>query len=526
MPSDFDLRHRWFAEAARDVQLTRFALLRGLGFIYLVGFGILIAQGLPLLGESGLLPIGAYLARLRQASESASAAFWAAPSLFWLSSSDAMLTLLSWSGGLLALGVLLGLDSALVMLVLWALYGSFVHAGQIFYGYGWEMLLLEAGFLAVFLAPLRPRLAFRAQAGAERESPAPSARGVPPLLVIWLYRWLLFRLMLGAGLIKLRGDECWRDLTCLVYHYETQPNPHPLSWLWHQLPPWCHAAGVLANHVAELVLPFGVFGPRKLRHVAGAGMVLFQLALILSGNLSFLNWLTIVVALACFDDSLWPRLLPGSLVVALRDPNAAPLGRAARVVSLVLAALIGVLSIEPTLNLLSPRQRMNAGFDPLHLVNTYGAFGSVSRERHEVVLEGAIADVGAREDELMWKEYELPCKPGDVERAPCWITPYHYRLDWQMWFAALGRPERQAWLLSFVYQLLTGAEGARSLIVHDPFAGATPTWVRASYYRYELTRFGEPGWWRRTRLGLYLPALRRDDPRLRDALDRLGLRAQ
>ena len=515
MASDSDFRRRWFAEAARDVQLTRFALLRGLGFVYLVGFAVLIAQGLPLLGERGLLPIGVYLGRLRGVSESGAGAFWAAPSLFWLSSSDGMFGLLSWLGGLLALAVLLGLDSALAMLALWAIYASFVHAGQIFYGYGWEMLLLEAGFLAVFLGPLRPRLGWRAA--------PPASRAVPPLVVIWLYRWLLFRVMLGAGLIKLRGDECWRDLTCLVYHYETQPNPHPFSWLWHQLPPWCHAIGVLANHAAELVVPFGVFGPRRLRHVAGVCTVLFQLALILSGNLSFLNWLTVVVALACFDDSLWPKILPEPLVRALRDPDAAPLGRPARVVSLLLATLVGVLSVEPTLNLLSPAQRMNAGFDPLHLVNTYGAFGSISRERHEIVLEGAIAREGVREDELVWTEYELPCKPGDVERAPCWITPYHYRLDWQMWFAAMGRPERQTWLLAFVYQLLSGSEGARSLLVHDPFAGAAPTLVRASYYRYELTRFGQPGWWRRTRLGLYLPPLRRDDPRLLDALERSGL---
>jgi lipase maturation factor len=508
------LRSRWFAEAARDVQLTRFMLLRGLGFIYLVGFLIVIGQGLPLLGERGLLPIGVFLSRLRESGASASVAFWAAPSLFWLSSSDAMFQALAWLGGALSLGVLLGLDSAVVMLALWAIYGSFVHVGQIFYGYGWEMLLLEAGFLGVFLAPLRPRLAWVAPG---------QARSVPPLVAIWLYRWLLLRVMLGAGLIKLRGDDCWRDLTCLVYHYETQPNPHPLSWLWHQLPPWWHAIGVLANHAAELVVPFGVFGPRRLRHIAGACTVLFQTALILSGNLSFLNWLTIVVALACFDDSLWSRLLPGQLVAAVADANAAPLGRAARGVSLALALLIGVLSLEPTLNLLGPDQRMNAGFDPLHLVNTYGAFGSISRERNEIVLEGALGPADAREEELAWKELELPCKPVDPERAPCWITPYHYRLDWQMWFAAMGRPERQIWLLSFVHQLLTGSAGARSLLSHDPFEGVAPTWVRASYYRYELTGFGEPGWWRRTRLGSYLPALRRDDPRLLGALERFGL---
>ncbi|HWO15033.1 MAG TPA: lipase maturation factor family protein, partial [Polyangiaceae bacterium] len=210
------------------------------------------------------------------------------------------------------------------------------------------------------------------------------------------------------------------------------------------------------------------------------------------------------------------------LVRRVRGEEPEPLTRAARAASLGLGVLIGALSIEPTLNLLSPEQRMNAGFDPLHLVNTYGAFGSVSRERHEIVLEGARAEPGARESELEWREYELPCKPGDPERAPCWVTPYHYRLDWQMWFAAMGRPEGQAWLLHLVYQLLDGEPGVRALLARDPFPDAPPTLVRAVYYRYELTRFDELGWWRRTRLGLYLPALRRDDPRLLGALQRRG----
>jgi hypothetical protein len=515
------LRRRWFAEAALDVQLARFMLLRGLGFIYLVGFSILVFQGLPLLGEHGLMPIGVFLSQLRALSETGSSAFWAAPSVFWWSSADGMFSALAWLGAALSLAVLAGLDSAVVMFALWVLYGSFVHVGQTFYGYGWEMLLLEAGFLGVFLGPLRPRLGWR----SAWHAPARPER-VPSLVVIWLYRWLLFRVMLGAGLIKLRGDACWRDLTCLVYHYETQPNPHPLSWLWHQAPPWFHAIGVLANHAAELVAPFGLLGPRRVRHAAGACMVLFQVALILSGNLSFLNWLTIVVAFACFDDAAWRALLPKRLVNAVRDEAAAPLGRGARGVSLLLGALVGVLSIEPTLNLLSPEQRMNAGFDPLHLVNTYGAFGSISRERREIVIEGAMAEPGVSEDDLVWQPFEFPCKPGDVERAPCWVTPYHYRLDWQMWFAAMSRPERQGWLLHLVYQLLDGDAAVRTLLARDPFGGAAPTLVRASLYRYELTRFGEPGWWRRTRLGLYLPPLRRDDPRLLSALERLGWSAQ
>jgi lipase maturation factor len=515
-----ELRRRWFAEAAREVQLTRALLLRGIGFIYLIGFAILVRQGIPLLGAHGLMPIERFLDRLRESSDNASAAFWAAPSLFWIDASDPTLLTVAWLGAAGGLAVALGFGNTALMLGLWVAYGSFVHVGQTFYGYGWEMLLLESGFLAVFLAPLWP---WRSPVGRRARPSAPAVpRSVPSLPVIWLYRWLLFRLMLGAGLIKLRGDACWRDLTCLVYHYETQPNPHPLSWLWHQAPPWFQGIGVLVNHFTEVVVPFGLFGPRRLRIGAGVCTALFQTMLILSGNLSFLNWLTLVLTFACFDDAFWQKLLPARWVGRGVDRAARPLGRAGRGISLAVSMLVACLSIEPVANMLSPHQQMNAGFDPLHLVNTYGAFGSVSRVRHEVVLEGARASEGQSVAELVWRQYELPCKPGDPERAPCWVTPYHYRLDWQMWFAGLSRAERQPWIFNLVYELLEGDRGVLGLFSHNPFPDAPPTYVRASLYEYHFTHFGERGWWRRSRVGDYLPPLARDDPRLLEVLNQLG----
>jgi Lipase maturation factor len=359
------LRRHWFAEAARDVQLTRALLASGLGFIYLVGFAILVQQGLPLLGEHGIMPMARFLERVRAGSASGSEAFWAVPSLFWLSASDAVLQGVSCAGAVLALLVTVGFGNAPVMFALWALYGSFVHAGQTFYGYGWEMLLLESGFLGIFLVPpWRPLRTFTLWPGRALHPPEPLR--VPSLPVIWLFRWLTFRVMFGAGLIKLRGDSCWTDLTCLVYHYETQPNPHPLSWLLHQAPPWFHAIGVLFNHFVEVVVPFGVFGPRRLRHWAGAFIVAFQVFLILSGNLSFLNWLTLVVALACFDDSFWRRWLPPPWLGWARDEGAAPQTRAERIVGLVLFGVIALLSINPVANLHRNRigqQRWNPVFD-------------------------------------------------------------------------------------------------------------------------------------------------------------------
>jgi len=385
------------------------------------------------------------------------------------------------------------------LLILWQWEPlSFVNTGQIFYGYGWEMLLLETGFLAVFLAPLG--------------RPGPFPRTTPPSpVVIALLRWLLFRLMLGAGLIKLRGDPCWRDLTCLFFHYETQPNPNPLSWYLHQLPPWVHRLEVLFNHVVELLAPFFVFGPRRARHVAGGLIVLFQVLLILSGNLSFLNWLTIAIAVACFDDGVLGRLVPAALRARLeRRVAGAEETRARGLAGYALAAVVALLSVNPVANMLSPGQVMNTSFDPFGLVNTYGAFGSVGRERYEIVLEGSDASDPAAADD--WRPYEFKCKPGNPSRRPCWISPYHYRLDWQMWFAAMPGAGVEPWLLRLVAKLLEGEPAVRGLLAPGPFEEHPPRWIRARYYRYAFTRWGDgPAWWRRTLVGEYLPPLSRED---------------
>jgi hypothetical protein len=371
-------------------------------------------------------------------------------------------------------------------------------------------LLCETGFLAVFLAPLwRPTLLHHAEP--------------PPFLVIVLFRWLTFRLMFGAGLIKIRGDDCWRELRCLDFHYETQPNPGPLSYYFHFAPAWTHTAGVAFNHLAELVAPFGVFGPRKLRIAAGAVIVVFQSILILSGNLSFLNWLTILVALACFDDGVFRRLLPARLrrrvadvAASLQEPS-----RGRRAATWAIGILVGVLSLGPVVNLLSERQHMNDSFNPFDFVNTYGAFGSVERARHEVVLEGTQDD--GHLPEARWREYEFPCKPGDRERPPCLVTPYHYRLDWQMWFAGLSNFEQEPWIVHLVYELLRGDPLVKTLLARDPFPGAPPRFVRARLYTYSFAK-GRPGgrYWDRTLESEYLEPLSLEHSGLRRFLAAYG----
>jgi hypothetical protein len=481
--------------------LTRFLILRLLGLVYLVAFAVFLNQGIPLLGSGGPLPAVRFLERAERHFGSRWEAFLQYPSLFWLDASDGFLLGMAWAGAILSAVVLAGFANAFLLALLWAIYLSFVHVGQEWYGYGWEIQLLETGFLAVFLCPLI--------------DPRPFPRREPPAQVIALLRWLIFRIMLGAGLIKLRGDPCWRELTCLDFHYETQPIPNPLSRAFHLAPRWVSRAGVLYNHLCELVAPWCTFGPRRARYVAGGLMLAFQLVLILSGNLSFLNYLTIVPILACFDDSLLERAAPRRIAAAARRARESAIpSRAQQVAAWALVAVVALLSYYPVRNLLSSEQAMNTSFNRLSLVNTYGAFGSVGRARREIVFEGTLDAAPSPASE--WREYKFRCKPGDPDRRPCVISPYHLRLDWAVWFAAMSNPDRYPWTVHLVWKLLHNDPGALGLLDGNPFPDAPPRYIRARLYRYEFRRSGEPGgrWWRREPLGLWLPPLSADDPRL------------
>ena len=496
-------------EKAPSYWLTHFVILLLMGLVYFVAFLVAARQIIPLIGQGGLLPAGTFLHRVEGHFGSRLAGFLHLPSLFWFDPSDRFIAAAAWVGVGLSLVVLAGYANGILMVLLWALYLSFVHVGQDWYSYGWEIQLLETGFLAIFLCPLLDG--------------RPFPRRPPPTALIWLFRWLAFRIMFGAGLIKIRGDACWRDLTCLYHHYETQPIPNPLSWWLHWRPHWFHQFGVLWNHFIELIVPWFAFWPRLGGHVAGGLLVSFQVVLILSGNLSFLNWLTIVPMLACFDDSLMRRVVLKPL--ANRAASAAAAAQPSPVHNALAAGLVVVvalLSLNPVANMLSPNQIMNTSFNQLHLVNTYGAFGSVGRERHEIVFEGT-ADAVVNE-RTQWKPYEFKCKPGDPMRRPCIVSPYHHRLDWQIWFAAMSVPEQYPWTVHFVWKLLRNDIGTLGLLASNPFPNQPPRYIRAELFRYEFAPPGnsEGAWWKRTPLGLWLPPLSADSPELRRFLDAHG----
>jgi len=487
--------------------LTRFVILRLLGFVYAVAFLVAVRQVVPLIGIHGLTPAHHFLADVHSQLGSRTEGMLHLPTLFWFGVSDQGLTIFAWIGFALSLVVLAGYANAILLAVLWAMYMSIVHIGQIWYGYGWETQLLETGFLSIFLCPLLEA--------------RPFPKRPPPLLVIWLFRWLGFRIMVGAGLIKLRGDPCWRDLTCMYYHYETQPIPSPISRYLHFAPHWFHQFETAWNHFVELVVPWFSFGPRIARHIAGVLLVSFQVILIISGNLSFLNYLTIIPFLACFDDTFWRRILPASLVrhadaaAEASEPSGVQTGFA-----IALAILVAYLSIAPVLNLISARQLMNYSYDPLDLVNTYGAFGTVGRERDEIIFEGT--DDAYITGGTKWKEYEFRAKPGDPNRRPPFVAPYQPRIDWQIWFAAMASPADYPWTFRFVWKLLHNDPGTLSLIANNPFPNAPPHYIRARLYRYQFAPLGEKAWWKREPIGEWLPALSADNEQFRRLLFELN----
>jgi hypothetical protein len=489
--------------------LTRFVILRLLGLIYAIAFLVAINQIVPLIGVNGLLPLDIYLKQVAAALGSGGAGFVRLPSVFWLWHSDAALLTVAWIGFLLSCVVVAGYANALMLAVLWFLYMSFVHVGQEWYGYGWEIQLTETGFLAIFLCPL---LDLR-----------PFPKYAPPFTIIVLFRWLICRIMLGAGLIKYRGDQIWRNGTALYYHFESQPIPGPLSRWFHFLPRTVLKVGVWFNWIAELASPLFVFWPRIARHIAGVAIILFQLNIILSGNLSFLNWLTIIPALACLDDGFWSRILPKKLVSkAATAANNAEESKPMLVTAWVVTALVAILSIQPALNILSPSQVMNTSFDPLDLVNTYGAFGTVGQERLNVVFEGTMDQDSS--DKANWKPYIYKGLPVLLNKRPPQIAPYQPRLDWQLWFASMASPNEYPWTLNLVWKLLHNDPGTVGLFASTPFPNKRPQYVRAILYRYRFAKPNNPQglYWTRERLGIWLPAMSATDTRLTDFLKSAG----
>ena len=501
------------SDLSSSYNLTRIVVIRYLGFIYFVAFLISLNQNSGLLGSNGLLPAHLHISFLarRLGNISNLSKFLQVPTLLWFCDYnnpvdvDQYLSVFALIGIVISSFVLLtGRANSILMFVLWITYHSIVNVGQRWFSFGWESQLLETGFLAIFFVPFVSLKKF--------------PKNCPPSkVVIWGYRWLIFRIMIGAGLIKIRGDQCWRDLTCMNYHYETQPVPNPIAFYLHKSPEIIHKVETLGNHFLELVAPLFMIVPvRSCRIFAGIVQIIFQVILIISGNLSFLNWLTILPSICFLDDLFLSSLFSDKALKDLYESQKPVLfNRYKRVISkiynvaqLCLLMLIGYLSIPIVSNLLSSRQLMNSSFDNFRLVNTYGAFGSVTKERTEVIVQGTLSD-NPNSQKAEWLEYEFNCKPGRLNRRPCLISPYHYRLDWLMWFAAFQNYQQNPWLVHLAAKFLMNDTEVLALIAENPFPEQPPKYIRMQHYLYSYAQNGnrEGNWWTRKLIGEYMPVV-------------------
>ena len=484
---------RWF--------LSRWLFLRLLGAVYLVAFLSFSHQQAGLIGSKGIAPAAPFLAMVHQ--RLGASAYRLVPTLAWLDASDRALALLSAAGSALSVLLILGVAPVPVLIGLWALYLSLTSIGADFLSFQWDNLLLETGFLAIFLAPRRllPRLS--------KETP-------PSGLAVGLFHWLLFRLMFESGCVKLlSGDPAWRELAALDYHYWTQPLPTWVGWWAAQLPAYIQHLSTLIMFVIELGAPWLIFLPRRPRLLGAAALASLQVLIALTGNYCFFNALTLGLCLLLVDDASWEALVP-ALRKLKRPSGAAPgplkgrlLAAAAAVIVLTTGGeLAGLLLGRGTLP--GPLAGAIAAVEPFRSTNGYGLFAVMTTKRVEIVVEGS-------DDGRVWRDYGFKWKPGPLERRPAFVAPYQPRLDWQMWFAALGTYDQNPWFLNFLVRLMQGSPDVLALLETNPFPDHPPKFVRSLAYEYSFTtpseRRATGEWWKRVLAGLYSPpmGLRPDD---------------
>ncbi|PWU08728.1 MAG: membrane protein [Terriglobia bacterium] len=435
--------------------------LRVLGFLYFIAFTSFGVQASGLIGSHGIVPYAAYLEGMRQTL--GRAAYWEIPTVLWIHASDRALIALWVAGAACALAAVFGYGQRAALAACLVLWLSLCAVGQEFLSFQWDVLLLEAGFLAIFVddSPVR----------------------------VWLFRWLIFRLMFFSGIGKLlSGDPNWRNLTAMSYHYQTQPLPTPLAWYMQQLPLGFHKAETAFVFVAEIAVPFLFVAPRRIRHIGAWITIALQLLILLTGNYTFFNFLTIALCLFLF-----------------MEPKRGPRTNLHRAGSAALAGFIGLTTGALFLELFGIELPPGGGalmhwIAPLRIVNSYGLFTVMTINRPEIIVEGSA-------DGANWQAYEFRYKPGGLMRAPPVVAPHQPRLDWQMWFAALENYQQNRWFVNFMRKLLEGEPAVLRLLAYNPFPNAPPKYIRARVFLYEFTRFGDKGWWRREDKGLYFPAV-------------------
>jgi lipase maturation factor 1 len=521
----------WGPEGALpSFAFSRALFLRLMGIIYLSAFVSLVIQILGLVGSHGILPADRMMEALTQQARQGNVGwerYHLVPTLCWISASDGFLQGLCWAGAALSIVLIIGLAPAPCLFLLWLIYLSLSVVSQEFLGFQWDVLLLETGFLAIFLAPLQLRL---------------TMRNVPPpsRIARWLLWWLLFRLMFESGVVKLAsGDPMWRSLTALTVHYETQPLPTWIGWYAHQAPAGFQKLSTVLMFFIELVVPFFIFAPRRIRFFACWSFVALQTFILLTGNYCFFNYLTIALALLLLDDAALRRLVPARFrkkrlaedAVRSRETEDSARDKTLPEITVPLApvpkpgagkrswsnwilvpvaAVVLFVSVPQVLNMLVgrawPANRLvlavSEWVSPFRTINSYGLFMVMTNPRFEIIVQGS-------DDGQTWKDYEFKYKPGDPKRRPEFVAPHQPRLDWQMWFAAVGTYRENPWFVNFCIRLLQGEPEVLKLLDKNPFPDKPPKRIRAVLYEYHFTNFKERretgNWWKREYKGEYLP---------------------
>jgi lipase maturation factor 1 len=523
----FLTRMAWGRHVERpEYFLARWIFLRAMGLIYLVAFVSLWTQINGLIGDNGILPEGHYLAAAKQWFDEQGIGmgrFHSLPTLSWLNSSDGFLQFQCVAGVILACLLVIGIAPVPALALLWLLYLSLTTVGGAFLSFQWDILLLEAGFLAIFFAP-------------SQWWPGFSREAAPSRLVLWLLRILLFKLMFSSGCVKLAShDPNWRNLTALTYHYQTQPLPTWIGWYASQLPLWFQKASCAAMFAIELGAPLLIFLPRRIRFFGGAAIAFLQILILLTGNYTFFNWLTLALCVLLLDDfalgklyrrlpSLLYRRFPNLLVIRRRGTADLEIGDtagletcatmrprwmlaitiplAAVFISISLLEIVAIFGMDGGRGVMKPVASLAEWLGPFRTFNNYGLFAVMTTERHEIIVQGS-------NDGVHWSDYEFKYKPGDVNRRPVFVAPFQPRLDWQMWFAALSDYQDTPWFQNFCLRLLQGSPQVLALLKSNPFPGKPPHYIRAEVYNYEFTSFSERrasgAWWKRQLTGEYLP---------------------
>lgn len=465
-------------------KFSHWLFLRFLALIYFIALLSFFIQIPGLIGDSGILPVRNYLNLV--SGQYGIEKFYLAPTLAWLDPSDYFLRFLAILGMGCAILLLINKLTKFFLIALWLIYLSFVVAGQTFMSFQWDILLLEVGFLSIFYTKNSPFIR---------------------LLIVFV----LFKVMFYSGVVKLTsGDPNWRNLTALAYHYLTQPLPTPLAWYVYQLPGWFHKLSTGLMLVVELLIPFFYFSPKRGRSFAAVVTIMFQIIIALTGNYTFFNIFVVVLCVLLIDDQ--------TLNSSIRQPSTiSSKNILVKSTAIILLTIIVVVNILQTIAIFYGRRSVPQPLvgiirllSPFYLVNSYGLFAVMTTHRGEIIIQGS-------QDKQVWLDYEFKHKPQELNKPPTIVAPLQPRLDWQMWFAALGSYHQNPWFTNLVIRLLQGSPDVISLLRYNPFPNQPPKYIRAKYYTYQFSNFEEKQnnnqWWRRQYQGIYFPEISLDDIR-------------